>query len=130
MGFMANPQSWEKRELGALLGSNPFMSPFYTALKQAENVVAVRNKRGNLYSRLWCVFELLAAKQSAKPIIPVGKNPRNIDPENVGFAASCSDEKDTLMLRIAIQVHGKEEEVNAYLGEVIFARPSQWDNIR
>jgi len=118
--FLANPQTWRPDDLRALLGVNPFMSPFYTALDKAEHVLAVRNANLNMYTRLWCVFELWAAFKSGKPVMTVGDNPDNIDPAATGYNANCSSAEDAEMLRSAIDLHGKRAEVNSYIGQVVF----------
>merc|ERR1712061_607062 len=53
--FLANPQTWPTNELKELLGKNPWMSPFHTALCGASEVICVRNPREQMYCRLWCV---------------------------------------------------------------------------
>jgi len=119
--FLANPQTWEPSELKALLGVNPFMSPFHAALTEASKVVAVRNSNLNMYTRLWCVFELWAANEKNKEVIVVGPNPESIDPGRTGYNATCFDERDTQMLRQAIDARGKKKRVNMYVGSVMFA---------
>jgi len=121
--FVANPQTWEPSELGALLGKNPYMSPFYIALTEATRVVVVRNSNVNMYTRLWCVFELWSAGEKNKLVKVVGPNPRSINPEETGYNATCSNKCDTIMLRQAIAARGAKERVNMYVGSVIFAAP-------
>jgi len=82
--FLANPQTWPSSELAMLLGTNPFMSPFYCALRESDNVIAVRNSNMNMYTRLWCVFELWSAFASGKPIKTTGPNPDQISPADSG----------------------------------------------
>jgi len=127
--FLANPQTWEPSELGSLLGMNPYMSPFYTALEKAANVVAVRNSNLNMYTRLWCVFELWSANEAGKPVSVVGPNPEYIAPDMTGYNATCSSERDTDMLRRAIELSGAKERVGAYVGQVIFAVAVETDVI-
>jgi len=122
--FLANPQTWEPEALSQLLGSNPYMSPFYAALRESIDVIAVRNTRQDMYTRLWCVFELWAATDLLdKDVLVVGMMPRTVDPDLCGFNATCFKEKDTKMLRSAISAKSSPDEVNAYVGSVIFQRP-------
>lgn len=104
--FLANPQTWEPKELNKLLGTNPFTSPFYQALTRSESVVAVRNVRVNLYTRLWCVFELRVAQDTGKYVQFIGDNPQSIDPALLDLArhtAVCSREDDADLLRGALE---------------------------
>eukprot|EP00408_Alexandrium_pacificum_P060950 CAMPEP_0171157134 /NCGR_PEP_ID=MMETSP0790-20130122/1806_1 /TAXON_ID=2925 /ORGANISM="Alexandrium catenella, Strain OF101" /LENGTH=322 /DNA_ID=CAMNT_0011621469 /DNA_START=121 /DNA_END=1091 /DNA_ORIENTATION=+ len=85
--FLANPQTWTSDDLGQLLGVNAFQSPFFIALLKATTVLVVRNDRVNLYTRLWCVFELWAAHTEGKSVVTTGSNPLSIDLSAVGYNA-------------------------------------------
>jgi len=101
--FLANPQTWKSRQLERLLGANVWLSPFASAIEKAADVIAVRNANINMYSRLWCVFELFVAHRGRKRIIPVGPLPEvAASSEPVGFQALCSVERDALKLRAAM----------------------------
>ena len=51
--MLANPQTLD---VGSLV-SSPRSSPFARALRSAKMVLVVPNRRGSIYSRLWCVYE-------------------------------------------------------------------------
>uniref|UniRef100_A0A7S4W3I2 Apple domain-containing protein n=1 Tax=Alexandrium monilatum TaxID=311494 RepID=A0A7S4W3I2_9DINO len=118
--FLANPQTWTSDDLGQLLGVNPFQSPFFLALSRASEVLVVRNDRVNLYTRLWCVFELWAANIEGVPIVPAGSNPPSIDVSAMGYNAVCSSERDTSMLRRAMRSRGSPDDINMWIGRVLF----------
>merc|ERR1712048_238264 len=109
-------------DLSALLGQNPYMSPFATALQVSSEVVAVRNDRVNMYGRLWCVFELDLAHQKNKPIRALGIMPA-MDPRTarhgVGSSAICSSIADTTKLQAAIR--GREAAIDAWVASVMVA---------
>lgn len=50
------------------LGSSPDTGPFATVLKQAAEMVAIMTEQGDIYSRLWCVFEIFIAIQLQVPV--------------------------------------------------------------
>jgi len=118
--FLANPQSWTSDDLGQLLGVNPFQSPFFLALSRASEVLVVRNDRVNLYTRLWCVFELWAANIEGVPVVTAGSNPPLIDVSAMGYNAVCSSERDTSMLRRAMRSRGSHDDINMWIGRVLF----------
>eukprot|EP00928_Gymnodinium_smaydae_P100709 TRINITY_DN9945_c0_g1_i2.p1 TRINITY_DN9945_c0_g1~~TRINITY_DN9945_c0_g1_i2.p1 ORF type:complete len:591 (-),score=40.89 TRINITY_DN9945_c0_g1_i2:142-1914(-) len=119
--FLANPQTWPSDELSALLGANPYLSPFFAAVRDCKKIIAVRNDRVNMCERLWCVFELFEASKMNKPIVAVGRNPATIDLSRVGVRATCSNDRDTKMLRKAIHLTGQEDDVNKYVELVLQA---------
>eukprot|EP00928_Gymnodinium_smaydae_P036055 TRINITY_DN25256_c0_g1_i1.p1 TRINITY_DN25256_c0_g1~~TRINITY_DN25256_c0_g1_i1.p1 ORF type:complete len:588 (+),score=53.61 TRINITY_DN25256_c0_g1_i1:82-1845(+) len=117
--FLSNPQTWPSGELGALLGANPYLSPFFAAVRDCKTIIAVRNQRVNMCERLWCVFELFEASKMSKPIVAVGTNPDSIHLDRVGINATCSNDRDTKMLRKAIRLTGQEENINRYVAVVL-----------
>lgn len=112
--YCANPQFWDNEDLDSLLGANPFHSPFAIALNHAPQVIVMRNDRLNLYSRLWCVFELFLANEWGMNLRYLGdlpsQDPRTIR-NGVGSSAECSKDSDTNILQGAIR--GREPEVDA-----------------
>mmetsp|Transcript_88808 Transcript_88808/g.237640 ORF Transcript_88808/g.237640 Transcript_88808/m.237640 type:complete len:305 (-) Transcript_88808:403-1317(-) len=56
--FVANPQSWGKAALDEMLQE---YVPFWTAVAECSNVLIVRNRITHIYTRGWCVLELVAA---------------------------------------------------------------------
>jgi len=118
--FLAIPQNLTRTRLAKMIGTgaNPHMTPFNSAVQKAQSVIVVRNPRLNLFTRLWCVFELYAAAKWRKTIIPVGRNPPRINLSECGLNGACSDPLDTKMLRAAI----REDEayaVDEYVRTVI-----------
>jgi len=57
--FTANPQTWADSELNTWLGPSPWRSAFAEAIKHCQEFVVVRNRNGNIYTRLWCVAEVV-----------------------------------------------------------------------
>merc|ERR1719199_1158051 len=53
----ANPQAWPSAALKALLGADPFLSPFARALARAQEVLVVPTAACSIYERGWCVPE-------------------------------------------------------------------------
>jgi len=43
------------------LGPDPHYGPFATVLKQADLMIAIVDSAGNLYERMWCIFEMFVA---------------------------------------------------------------------
>jgi len=117
--FLANPQTWQADDLDSLLGSSPWQSPFAIALSEAESVIAVRNPNVNMYTRLWCVFELYLAHTRGKRVDAVGPQAAICGGELVGFAAKCSVERDARRLRKAMT--DCASEVNAWTEQMMKA---------
>lgn len=62
--FALNQCNWHTVEAQVGSGDSPLAnSPFVKALEQALTFVVVRNSVTDLYSRLWCVCELIYAKK-------------------------------------------------------------------
>jgi hypothetical protein len=51
----------EEVTIAKQLGPDPKFGPFATVLKQADSMVAVMTKSCDIYSRLWCVYEIFVA---------------------------------------------------------------------
>jgi len=51
--FLSNPQNLDI----ARLVSSPHDSPFAHALRSATDMMVVSNRRGSIYSRVWCTYE-------------------------------------------------------------------------
>jgi len=58
----------DKPTIGEQLGGNPTYGPFSTVLKGADSMVAVVTKKCDIYSRLWCVYELHIARTLKKEV--------------------------------------------------------------
>mmetsp|Transcript_15487 Transcript_15487/g.35162 ORF Transcript_15487/g.35162 Transcript_15487/m.35162 type:complete len:219 (+) Transcript_15487:2-658(+) len=92
--FLALPQTWPSEELGHLLAT-PFQSPFYVALRDCREMVVVRDSKANLYNRLWCTFELLAAIMLEIDVLVAGEMPPEfISGRGTGSTASCTNPTD------------------------------------
>jgi hypothetical protein len=63
--MLANPQNLD---ISSLL-SSPDASPFAAALRAARVVLVVPNRRGSIYARLWCVYELFLGCHLDKDIV-------------------------------------------------------------
>ena len=62
--FLSNPQNLD---IGHLIAT-PEESPFAKALDSSRHVLAVPNRKGSIYARLWCVYEAFLAYSWNKPI--------------------------------------------------------------
>lgn len=58
--FLANPQNGN---LGALWQGSLQKSPFARALRRANYLLVIPNRRTSIYSRLWCVYEAFLSLQ-------------------------------------------------------------------
>lgn len=58
--IMANPQNWKRDDLNDLLDADTNLEhgPFSAAVQMADNCIIVKNEDCDIYSRLWCYFEL------------------------------------------------------------------------
>eukprot|EP00451_Oxyrrhis_marina_P047464 CAMPEP_0204451250 /NCGR_PEP_ID=MMETSP0470-20130426/100753_1 /ASSEMBLY_ACC=CAM_ASM_000385 /TAXON_ID=2969 /ORGANISM="Oxyrrhis marina" /LENGTH=1211 /DNA_ID=CAMNT_0051451095 /DNA_START=490 /DNA_END=4126 /DNA_ORIENTATION=+ len=109
--FLALPQTWPRDALGRLL-CTPFQSPFFVALKDCREVVVVRNIKANLYDRLWCTFELLAAVLQKKNVVVAGRMPGTFATgRGTGSTANCTDPLDRELISGAIL--GAQREDNS-----------------
>jgi WD40 repeat protein len=89
-------------------------SPFVQALKSASSFCVVRNSNTDLYSRIWCVCELMYASNSENGLYP---NQTYVTGPNVfaGLQTSCLDAKATRqedkdkILRVLFEDYDKEE---------------------
>lgn len=120
--FAANPQTWPHEELKNLLGPGALQSPFAIALQQCESFVVVRNTTRNIYSRLWCVAELVFARAFTDHSIQViGRMPPRAAKfgDHIGLGAKCSDEDDRILLHATIQLTGLD--ANALVAKVVEA---------
>jgi len=50
------------------LGPDPAFGPFATVLKQADSMVAIMTKSCDIYTRLWCVYEIFVAISLNVPV--------------------------------------------------------------
>jgi len=62
--FLSNPQNLD---IGHLV-SKPSDSPFAHALRSATDMMVVSNRRGSIYSRVWCTYEAYLAYTLDKQI--------------------------------------------------------------
>jgi len=56
------------------LGNDFLRGPFATVLKQATGMIAVFTPAADIYTRLWCVFEMFVAVQYGVPVTFTGFN--------------------------------------------------------
>mmetsp|Transcript_53537 Transcript_53537/g.122537 ORF Transcript_53537/g.122537 Transcript_53537/m.122537 type:complete len:288 (+) Transcript_53537:53-916(+) len=119
--FTANPQTWLPDELGSMLGS-PLQSPFVIAIRTCDTFVVVRNTEINMYTRLWCVAELvLVCCYTETAVEVIGEMPKGAKEcgGDVGLNASCY-KKDEALLRAVIRE--TRLDANTLVAEVIRAR--------
>jgi len=122
--FTANPQTWSPAELSDLLGPSALQSPFAIAIQQCDTFLIVRNRSKNLYSRLWCVAELVLVNAYGDCVVEViGNMPPRAQERggDIGLNATCSSPEDVEMLRATIEVTGLD--ANSLVAEAIRARP-------
>ena len=101
-----------EQQIGTQSGDSLADSPFVRALSKASMYVVVRNSTCDLYSRIWCVAELLHSKQMG--LIP--DRAFVTGPDNFsGLITSCLDaqafnpiDRDRI-LRILLNEHNREE---------------------
>jgi len=122
--FTANPQTWSPEELKDLLGPSALQSPFAIAIQQCDTFLVVRNTTRNMYTRLWCVTELVLVHAYGDSAIEViGKMPpraKECGPD-IGLHATCSVPEDIAMLRATIGMTGLD--ANALVIDAIRALP-------
>mmetsp|Transcript_15931 Transcript_15931/g.38576 ORF Transcript_15931/g.38576 Transcript_15931/m.38576 type:complete len:322 (-) Transcript_15931:138-1103(-) len=93
--FVANPQSWGKAALDEMLQE---YVPFWTAVAECSNVLIVRNRITHIYTRGWCVLELVAAVFHRRTITVVGDPGLDsvwVLDSAIGHGATCTNESDT-----------------------------------
>jgi len=91
--FVANPQSWGKAALDEMLQE---YVPFWTAVAECSNVLIVRNRITHIYTRGWCVLELIAAVFHRRMITVVGScSLHYVLDRDLGHGATCKEESDT-----------------------------------
>jgi hypothetical protein len=118
ISLLAIPQTWDVDRLSSLVGTRIYSSPFYIALSSLPLVLAVRSSGANMYSRLWCAFELWAAHKTGKMVITLGSD-ENVsqDLANIGCQGSCTNPSDTDLLRLCLS--GAEDAVNAHISKIM-----------
>merc|ERR1719401_200425 len=54
-------QTQDPSVIAGQLGRNPWQAPFTRALNSADRFLVVRNSEVNIYTRVWCCWELYCA---------------------------------------------------------------------
>eukprot|EP00928_Gymnodinium_smaydae_P071291 TRINITY_DN54917_c0_g1_i1.p1 TRINITY_DN54917_c0_g1~~TRINITY_DN54917_c0_g1_i1.p1 ORF type:complete len:627 (-),score=48.20 TRINITY_DN54917_c0_g1_i1:201-2081(-) len=62
------PEDLEDITICKQLGSDPTTGPFATVLKQADEMVGIVTLNSNIYTRMWCVYEMFVALQLEVPV--------------------------------------------------------------
>jgi len=107
------------------LGPHPSGGPFATVLKQAALMVAVVTPQCDIYTRLWCVYEIFVAVNHGVPVelanyeSSIGRSARFLEGatyQNIGLdtvnkpadtsSATCGNAADQQMICGEIQKHG------------------------
>ena len=70
--MLSNPQNLD---IGDMITS-PEESPFAKALASAKFVLVVPNRKGSIYSRIWCVYEAYLGYTWNKTIRVASRRPR------------------------------------------------------
>ena len=83
------------------LGKDPSTGPFATVLKQAKTMVAVITPECNIYTRLWCVYEMYVAAKLGVPVKLISTSTKYDGAYGTGkiyydpLVASCDQAIDT-----------------------------------
>merc|ERR1711862_652094 len=97
-------------------GADPSQAPFTKALVKAEQFVIVRNNVADLYSRIWCCWELYLAKvhglTSTSKLLVTGPQINWDGEADVGLADSWEPEDKRKILEKIRSVDGMYEDVN------------------
>jgi len=106
-------------------GRDPRKAPFSRALMSAEKVLIVRNDVVDLYSRIWCCWELFCACELGlveRPgvLMVAGPRPKSARSRRVDIArAEASNPEDRRKILMSVEKSGLTfEEINAKLTEV------------
>ncbi|CAK0886213.1 unnamed protein product [Prorocentrum cordatum] len=83
--FLSNPQNLDI----AHLVSSPTDSPFAHALRSATDMMVVPNRKGSIYSRVWCVYEAHLAYTLDKQIFCAASPVHNFWPRVVSRLGEC-----------------------------------------
>mmetsp|Transcript_49692 Transcript_49692/g.142181 ORF Transcript_49692/g.142181 Transcript_49692/m.142181 type:complete len:472 (+) Transcript_49692:82-1497(+) len=118
ISFLAMPQNMDEESMRQLLGPDPLEGPHSIAINMAKDVIAVRNSKVNIFSRLGCVFELYLASTKNKQIVWVGADPEGNPPKTdlIGMSAVCTKEAETQKLREALEPN--RDAVDTWVKEV------------
>eukprot|EP01083_Nonionella_stella_P208705 757179_1 len=73
------------------LGPSPQAGPLAAVLKQSEAMVAIMSNECDIYTRLWCVYEIFVAMQLNVPVSLLASN------EQMGFDGSLSTNLNAVM---------------------------------
>jgi len=84
------------------LGPSPQAGPLATVLKQSEEMVAIMSKECDIYTRLWCVYEIFVAVQLNVPVSLLASN------EHTGFDGSLSTNLNAVMDSTSKPFHTSE----------------------
>ncbi|CAK0821305.1 unnamed protein product [Prorocentrum cordatum] len=83
--FLSNPQN-----LGiADLLSRPSDSPFAHALRSAKDIMVVSNRKGSVYSRIWCTYEAYVAYNFDKKIFCASRPVPGLWPREIFQSGVC-----------------------------------------
>merc|ERR1712226_1822951 len=110
-------------KVAAEIGNDPACAPFTRALRRADKLMIVRNTEVDLYTRIWCVWELYIAKtiDLAEPgkLLVAGPNAFADSAQRSVEDAQASEETDKIRICTKIRsVVGMMDEVNAMVDEI------------
>eukprot|EP00811_Abedinium_folium_P035444 NODE_8234_length_1512_cov_5.241877.p1 GENE.NODE_8234_length_1512_cov_5.241877~~NODE_8234_length_1512_cov_5.241877.p1 ORF type:complete len:410 (-),score=75.62 NODE_8234_length_1512_cov_5.241877:241-1470(-) len=87
------PTREQSAEVAKQLGDDPLQAPFTTALRSSRTFLVVRNANLDMYSRVWCVWEIFLAetlgKTGPESLVIAGRNPPSYRPEAPVDVRSC-----------------------------------------
>jgi len=101
-----------KLTISKQLGPHPSTGPFATVLKQSSKMVAIVTPNSDIYTRLWCIYEIFTAVQLGVPVDvsffsetmgETNETYYNAGLDNAGAIvntkkASCTDASDIAMI--------------------------------
>jgi len=80
-------------EVASQIGSDPLTAPFTSALRESKSFLVVRNCNCDLYTRVWCVWEIFLAASLGKTepgvLTITGENPPDYDPRAIVDVSTC-----------------------------------------
>jgi len=105
------------------LSEDPSKAPFSRALRKAEKVLIVRNRTVDLYSRIWCCWELAAASEygflkRSGALMVAGPAAFSQDKAVDVTHANASNSNDKVRILLHILKNGSYDAVNETLTRV------------
>ena len=95
-------------------------SPFVRALIRADSFLVVRNFRTDLYSRIWCICEIMFAKKyNVIPNKTQITSPDGFSTTNVSCLDAksfCPDDRDKILMELLVK-KGSRAEVDKYINK-------------